>query len=44
MSLEGGSREDAYGLKKVWEFGDKDEVRNSCYFPFALPDFSFQRP
>lgn len=44
MGLEGVSREDVYGLEKVWEFGGKDEVRKSSCFPLALPDFSFQRP
>lgn len=31
-------------LRKVWEFGEKDEVRKRSYFPLALPEFSFQRP
>lgn len=42
MSLEGESREDVYGLEKVWEFGEKDEVRKSSCGPFALPAALFR--
>lgn len=42
MGLEGGSREDAYDLAKVWEFGEKDEVRKSSYFPLLFQSSPFR--